>query len=76
MRLKGDFEAASARYLSCNMSGSVGPGEIALTVMLGIGIEDPVVVLLGALRQWLDEDVGAVSHDDVQGPDRPFRLVE
>ena len=38
---------------------------------LGIGIEGPVVVLLGTIREWLDDYVGGVGDYDVQPPKGP-----
>jgi len=43
---------------------------------LRIGVEDPVVVLLGTIHQWLDDYVGGVRDHDVQSSDRLLRFVE
>src|SRR5213076_3086856 len=64
MLLNGDFPAALSRYRSCIMSVSVGPGEIALTVMPRPASSQ-------------DNDyVGGVGYQDVQRPDRLYRFIE
>ena len=43
---------------------------------LGVRIENPVVVLLAAIRQRLDDDVGGVGDDDIQFAESFFRFIE